>query len=62
MNARLALESERWSVALIGRNLSDEDVMTFATDTPLSGTLGTPSYTSYMARPRTVAIQASYRF
>jgi len=30
--------------------------------TPLSGTLGAPAYTSYMERPRTIAVQALYRF
>ena len=62
VNARLALETENWTLALIGKNLTDEDIASFASDTPLSGTLGTPSYTTYMERPRTIAIQAMYRF
>ena len=62
LNARLAVEADNWSLALVGKNLTDEDVVTFSTDTPLSGTLGAPSYTSYMDRPRTVAVQAVYRF
>lgn len=62
VNARLALESENWMLALIGKNLTDKDVTSFYTDTPLSGTLKAPSYTGYMERPRTIAIQASYRF
>jgi len=63
VNARLALETESWTLALIGKNLTDEDISSFATDTPLAGALfGTPSYTTYMERPRTIAIQAMYRF
>jgi outer membrane receptor protein involved in Fe transport len=62
LNARLALETDTWSLALVGKNLTDEDIASFATDTPLSGLLGTPSYTTYMERPRTIAIQAMYRF
>jgi outer membrane receptor protein involved in Fe transport len=62
VNARLALETDSWTLALVGKNLTDEDISTFATDTPLSGVLGTPSYTTYMERPRTIAIQAMYRF
>ena len=62
VNARLALETESWSLALIGKNLTDEDISSFSTDTPLSNVLGTPSYTTYMERPRTIAIQAMYRF
>ena len=62
VNARLALEAEQWTLALVGKNLTDEDVTSFASDTPLSGTLKAPSYTGYMERPRTFAIQATYRF
>ena len=62
VNARLALETESWSLALVGKNLTDKDIASFATDTPLAGLFGTPSYTTYMERPRTVAVQAMYRF
>lgn len=62
INARVALEAEAWTVALVGKNLTDEDITTFITDTPLSGTLKAPAYTGYMERPRTIAIQASYHF
>ena len=62
INARIALETDNWSLALVGKNLTDEDIASFATTTPLSGALGTPSYTTYMERPRTVAVQAMYRF
>ena len=57
-NARIGLESESWSLALVGKNLSDEDIGSFATSTPLAGALGTPSYTTSMERPRTIAVQA----
>jgi len=62
INARIALEGYSWSLALVGKNLTDEDIGSFATSTPLAGALGTPSYTTYMERPRTIAIQAMYRF
>ena len=62
VNARVALEAENWTLALIGKNLTDEDIASFSSDTPLSGVLGTPSYTTYMERPRTIAVQAMYRF
>ena len=61
-NARVGLEGESWSLALVGKNLSDEDIGSFASSTPLAGTLGTPSYTTYMERPRTITVQALYRF
>jgi len=62
VNARLALEAESWSLALVGKNLTDEDIASFSTDTPLASLFGTPSYTTYMERPRTIAVQAMYRF
>ena len=62
VNARIALETDSWSLAVVGKNLTDEDIASFASNTPLSGALGTPSYTTYYERPRTVAIQAMYRF
>lgn len=62
VNARLALEGDAWSLALVGKNLTDEDIASYITDAPLSSALGTPAYTSYMERPLTVAIQAMYRF
>jgi hypothetical protein len=62
VNARLALEADNWTLALVGKNLTDEDISSFVTDTPLSATLGSPSYTGYMERQRTIAVQALYRF
>ena len=50
------------SAPAFAQSLALEDVVSFSTDTPLSGTLGAPSYTSYMERPRTYAIQSSWRF
>ena len=62
LNARLALEADSWSVAVVGKNLTDETVASFITDTPLSNTVGAPAYTGYMDRPRTIALQATYKF
>ncbi|MBQ0798978.1 MAG: TonB-dependent receptor [Porticoccaceae bacterium] len=62
INARLALETEQWSVALVGKNLTDEEVVSFAADTPLSNVSGAPSYSGYMERPRTVALQFRHNF
>jgi len=62
INAQLALESGNWIFALVGKNLTDEEILSFATDTALSGTLGAPSYTGYLQRPRTIAAQIRYEF
>ncbi|WP_439101149.1 TonB-dependent receptor [Congregibacter sp.] len=62
VNAQLALESGSWILALVGKNLTDEEILSFATDTALSGTLGSPAYTGYLQRPRTIAAQVRYEF
>jgi hypothetical protein len=62
LNARIALEADWWSVALVGTNLTNEDITTFVTDTPLSNTLGAPAYTAYMDRPRTYMLQVGFYY
>ena len=62
VNAQLALEHDEWAFALVGKNLTDETISSFVTDTPLSGTLNAPSYTGYFQRPRTIAFQLRYAF
>ena len=64
-NARIALSSQEgnWEVALLGRNLSDEVVTGYAADIPLAArTFGAASYGSFVAPPRSVAVQARVKF
>jgi outer membrane receptor protein involved in Fe transport len=64
-NLRLAVASseDRWEVALLGRNLTDEEVVTYANDTPLAfSQFGTPTWYGFVDRSRSVALQARYRF
>jgi iron complex outermembrane receptor protein len=67
VNARLALAAvdNVWEVSLIGRNLTDEEILNFGGNTPLASTLtqGTGnSYYAFVNRPRNVAIQVNYFF
>jgi iron complex outermembrane recepter protein len=65
LNARIALSSQEgnWEIALLGRNLTDETVTGYAADIPLAArTFGAASYGSFVAPPRTVAVQASVSF
>lgn len=65
LNLRLALGDPdgRWEVALLGRNLTDKTIVTYANDTPLAfSQFGSPSFYGFVARPRTFAVQASVRF
>jgi hypothetical protein len=64
-NARIALASQdgTWEIALLGRNLTDEVVTGYAADIPLAArTFGAPSYGSFVAPPRSVAVQALVKF
>lgn len=65
VNARLALSSidGKWEVALLGRNLTDEDVVTYSNPVPLSqSAFGVLSHFGVVEQPRNFALQASYRF
>ena len=60
---RAVARSGNWEIALLGRNLSDEIVTGYAADIPLAArTFGAPSYGSFVAPPRSVALQARYSF
>lgn len=63
VDARIALEAENWSVALFGKNLTDEKVLTYAGNAPLSGSsFGTNTFYGFVDRPATVGIQFQYDF
>ncbi len=67
INARIALSSrdDRWELALIGKNLGDESIVTYANGMPVSTTLTNNTSTAYYAfyeRPRSVALQGTLRF
>ncbi|NIB44684.1 TonB-dependent receptor [Pseudomaricurvus alkylphenolicus] len=64
VNLRIALEAEQWTLALLGKNLTDKDTYNYMLETPLTGLLGAgaTTYTGYQDAPRTVALQANYRF
>jgi len=65
LNARIALSplDGNWEIALLGRNLTDKTVTGYAADIPLAArTFGAPSYGSFVAPPRSVALQATMRF
>lgn len=61
-NLRLALSpaNDRWTVAVVGKNLTDETTFSHAFGTPLATAPDT--YTYLVDPPRTVALQFDYRF
>jgi len=65
INARLGLGDQdgRWEVALFAKNLTDEKVLSFGADAPLSGsTFAAKSNYAFYNPGRTVAIQTVFRF
>ncbi len=60
LDARIALETDGWSIALWGKNLTDElypeDVVTVFTEAPLT------TYVTYRAAPRTWGFEVSVNF
>jgi len=60
-NARIALsgDNDKWMIALIGKNLSDETTAVWKNDVSLTAS---NSYFAVPERPRSVAVQARYRF
>lgn len=76
VNARIGLDAVdgSWSLALIGENLTDEEILTFGNQAPVSTTLsgafnaaiGAPgvatAYYGFYEAPLNVALQARYNF
>jgi len=65
INARIALSgsNDKWELALIGRNLTDESVVTYANGLPVATTVSSGSgYYAFYERPRSVAVQGTIRF
>lgn len=67
--ARLMGQDDRWELALIGRNLTEEFVVTSANDIPFSGGIGTGTTTgvtadmsAFVENPREIYLELSLRF
>ena len=62
VDARIGIEApdRRWSVAMVGRNLTEEEVLSQSQS--FFNALFQPTYLGYLEPPRTVMLQARYRF
>ena len=64
-NGRIGIGAidETWDVALVGKNLTDETVITYASDTPTSYTIfGSKGHYAFLESPRSIALQANYHW
>ena len=64
INARIALLSihDTWSVAILGKNLTDEKTTTWGNDVPLAGQGFNETYFQHIDAPRSYELQVRYRF
>lgn len=64
INARIGLASadQTWSIAVLGKNLTDEKTSTWGNDVPLAGQGFSQTYFQHIDAPRSVEIQAAYKF
>jgi iron complex outermembrane recepter protein len=67
INARIGLSNsdETWELALIGKNLTDQSIITYANGLPVASTVtnGTGSgYYAFYERPASIALQGTFRF
>ena len=62
MNARMALETENWSLAAVGKNLTNVRRYTFGLDLALSGSFDTPTFLGNTNRPRSWGLEFVYKF
>ena len=65
LNLRVALSDmdNRWEVAVLGKNLTDENIITYVGDTPLASNLSQSiGYFGFVEPPRTLSVQGTYRF
>ncbi len=63
MSLRLQIGADNWHAAILGKNLLDEAVLTYSANAPLSGgNFQTNTFYSFVNRPRTVALEAAFKF
>lgn len=64
-NGRIGIGAidQSWEVSLVGKNLTDETIIVYVADTPLSKTIfGATNHTGFVEAPRSIALQMTYRW
>lgn len=64
-NGRISIGAldRSWDVALVGKNLSNEVIITYAGDTPTAFTIfGSKGHYAFLESPRSIALQANYHW
>ncbi|NQY88179.1 MAG: TonB-dependent receptor [Colwellia sp.] len=58
----VAIKAEDWGIELLGANVTDEKVVTFTSNVPLSGTFGADTVNGFIAAPSTWSLRGYYSF
>tara|TARA_R110000824_G_scaffold7892_8_gene36013 strand:- start:10638 stop:13031 length:2394 start_codon:yes stop_codon:yes gene_type:complete len=62
VNLRFGVQNDNWRVSIIGKNLGNEDVLTYAGNAPISANLfGTNTFYGFVDRPRQIALELAYQ-
>ena len=56
------LEADDWRFGVLVKNATDEEIITYQGNTPLSERLGADTHYAFIGQPRTVTVQASKTF
>lgn len=62
VDLNIAFEFEDWGIEILGRNITDQDFVTYANNVPLSGTFGADTVYGLIAPPSTWSLRGYYNF
>lgn len=62
VDINIALQFDNWGLELLGRNITDEEFVTYSGNTPLSGTFGADTIYGFIAPPSVWSLRAYYNF
>jgi outer membrane receptor protein involved in Fe transport len=62
VDINIALEFANWGIELLGRNITDEEFVSFAGNAPLSGTFGADTIYGFITPPSLWSLRGYYNF
>lgn len=62
VDVNIAIEAENWGIELLGANITDEEIVTYAGNSPLSGTFGADTVYGFIGAPATWSLRGYYHF
>lgn len=63
VNVRLGIRNENWWLAFIGKNITDEEILSYAGNVPISASVfGTNTFYAFVGRPRQYALEIGFQY